>query len=109
MRGLRKTDANLNNEPIEGWNVIRKVTPYLWPEGDTAVKVRVVLPAVKGEVAPPLQAGALVEGLGVTNHETLFLQNEMTFASILCTFSFISVTQVLAWSGWAVRARIAVD
>jgi len=43
MRGLRKTDANLNNEPIEGWNVIRKVTPYLWPAGDTAVKVRVVL------------------------------------------------------------------
>ena len=43
MRGLRKTDANLNNEPIEGWNVIRKVTPYLWPEGGTAVKIRVVL------------------------------------------------------------------
>ena len=43
MRGLRKTDANLNNEPIEGWNVIRKVAPYLWPAGDSAVKVRVVL------------------------------------------------------------------
>ncbi len=43
MRGLRKTDANLNNEPIEGWNVIRKVTPYLWPEGDWGVKFRVVL------------------------------------------------------------------
>jgi len=43
MRRLRKTDANLNNEPIEGWNVIRRVAPYLWPEGDTAVKVRVVL------------------------------------------------------------------
>ena len=24
MRRLRKTEANLNNEPIEGWNVIRK-------------------------------------------------------------------------------------
>ena len=43
MRRLRKTDANLNNEPIEGWNVIRKVAPYLWPAGDSAVKVRVVL------------------------------------------------------------------
>jgi ABC-type transport system involved in Fe-S cluster assembly fused permease/ATPase subunit len=43
MRGLRKTDANLNNEPIEGWNVIRKVAPYLWPASDSAVKVRVVL------------------------------------------------------------------
>ncbi len=43
MRRLRKTDANLNNEPIEGWNVIRKVAPYLWPAGETGVKVRVVL------------------------------------------------------------------
>jgi ABC-type transport system involved in Fe-S cluster assembly fused permease/ATPase subunit len=43
MRRLRKTDANLNNEPIEGWNVIRKVAPYLWPVGETGVKVRVVL------------------------------------------------------------------
>ena len=43
MRRLRKTEANLNNEPIEGWNVIRKVAPYLWPVGETGVKVRVVL------------------------------------------------------------------
>ncbi|MGA1179684.1 MAG: ABCB family ABC transporter ATP-binding protein/permease [Marivivens sp.] len=43
MRRLRKTEANLNNEPIEGWNVIRKVAPYLWPAGETGVKVRVVL------------------------------------------------------------------
>ena len=43
MRRLRKTDTNLNNESIEGWNVIRKVAPYLWPAGETGVKVRVVL------------------------------------------------------------------
>ena len=43
MRRLRKTEANLNNEPIEGWNVIRKVAPYLWPAGETGAKVRVVL------------------------------------------------------------------
>ncbi len=42
MRRLTKTDANLNNERIQGWNVIKRVVPYLWPEGETGVKVRVV-------------------------------------------------------------------
>ena len=43
MRRLPKTDANLNNAKTDGLNVIRKVIPYLWPEGETAIKVRVVL------------------------------------------------------------------
>ena len=42
MRHLAKTDENLNNARVDGWNVIRAVLPYLWPEGDTGVKVRVV-------------------------------------------------------------------
>ncbi|SIT80434.1 ATP-binding cassette, subfamily B [Yoonia rosea] len=43
MRGLAKTDANLSDAQIQGWNVIRRVVPYLWPEGQTWVKRRVVI------------------------------------------------------------------
>lgn len=43
MRGLTKTDANLNDAQIQGWNVIKRVVPYLWPEGQTWVKRRVVI------------------------------------------------------------------
>ncbi len=43
MRGLEKTDANLSDAQIQGWNVIRRVVPYLWPEGQTWVKRRVVI------------------------------------------------------------------
>ena len=43
MRRLTKTNANLAGDPIDGWTIIRKVAPYLWPEGETGVKVRVVL------------------------------------------------------------------
>ena len=43
MRRLPKTSANLNNAQIQGWAVIKRVIPYLWPEGNTGVKVRVVL------------------------------------------------------------------
>ncbi len=42
MRRLPKTAANLSNRKIEGWNVIRRVMPYLWPEGQFWVKWRVV-------------------------------------------------------------------
>jgi len=42
VRKLPKTDANLNGQKIQGWNVIRRVVPYLWPAENTAVKVRVV-------------------------------------------------------------------
>ena len=33
MRRLSKTDANLSNTRVQGWNVIRSVIPYLWPDG----------------------------------------------------------------------------
>lgn len=43
MRRLSKTEANFDpNARIEGWNVIRKVAPYLWPKGDRNTQVRVV-------------------------------------------------------------------
>ncbi len=43
MRRLSKTDANFDpNAKIEGWIVIRRVAPYLWPAGDKNTKVRVV-------------------------------------------------------------------
>lgn len=42
MRRLTKTDANLSNARIQGWSVIRRVAPYLWPEGRTDIKIRVV-------------------------------------------------------------------
>ena len=43
MRRLEPTSANMNNAQIQGWNVIRRVAPYLWPKGNTGVKVRVIL------------------------------------------------------------------
>ena len=43
MRGLSKTDANLNDAQVQGWSVIRRVIPYLWPEGEGWVKRRVVI------------------------------------------------------------------
>ncbi len=46
MRGLAKTDANLNDAQVQGWAVIRRVVPYLWPEGQTWVKRRVVIAVV---------------------------------------------------------------
>jgi len=43
MRRLPPTDANLNDERIQGWQTIRRVAPYLWPEGQFWVKWRVVV------------------------------------------------------------------
>lgn len=42
MRRLATTDENLSDARVQGWSVIRAVLPYLWPEGNTGVKVRVV-------------------------------------------------------------------
>ncbi|MBU2359583.1 MAG: ABC transporter ATP-binding protein/permease, partial [Alphaproteobacteria bacterium] len=43
MRRLSKTEANFDPDAkIEGWNVIRRVAPYLWPKGDRNTQVRVV-------------------------------------------------------------------
>lgn len=43
MRGLAKTDANLSDAQIQGWSVIKRVVPYLWPEGQGWVRRRVVI------------------------------------------------------------------
>lgn len=42
MRRLTPTDKNMSDARIQGWNVIRKVVPYLWPADETGVKIRVV-------------------------------------------------------------------
>lgn len=42
MRRLSKTADNLNDTEIQGWNVIRRVAPYLWPADESWVKKRVV-------------------------------------------------------------------
>jgi ATP-binding cassette subfamily B protein len=42
MRRATKTSANLDNNKVEGWNVIKRVIPYLWPEDELWVKRRVV-------------------------------------------------------------------
>jgi ATP-binding cassette subfamily B protein len=46
MRRLAKTDANLNDAPIQGWRTIRRVAPYLWPKGQFWVKWRVVVAVI---------------------------------------------------------------
>jgi ATP-binding cassette, subfamily B, heavy metal transporter len=38
MPGPRPTEA----PPASGWDTIRRVSPYLWPPGETGIKVRVV-------------------------------------------------------------------
>jgi ATP-binding cassette subfamily B protein len=43
MRRLTPTAANLDDDRIQGWQTIRRVAPYLWPEGQTWVKWRVVV------------------------------------------------------------------
>ncbi|WP_373357070.1 ABC transporter ATP-binding protein/permease [Pseudoroseicyclus sp. CXY001] len=42
MGRLQKTEANLSGRPVDGWSVIRRTVPYLWPKGETEVRVRVV-------------------------------------------------------------------
>jgi ATP-binding cassette subfamily B protein len=46
MRRIKPTSANLNDAQIQGWNVIRRVMPYLWPRGNLNVKLRVVFSMV---------------------------------------------------------------
>jgi len=41
-RGLQTTSANLNGAEVDGRAIIRRVAPYIWPKGETGVKVRVV-------------------------------------------------------------------
>jgi ATP-binding cassette, subfamily B, heavy metal transporter len=43
MRRLKHTSQNLDNSSVRGMRTIRKVAPYLWPEGQFWVKWRVVV------------------------------------------------------------------
>ena len=72
MRRLTPTDANLDDDRIEGWQTIRRVAPYLWPPGQFWVKWRVVLALallvaakVVGILTPVLYKWA-VDALGAT-------------------------------------------
>ncbi|PTQ75175.1 ATP-binding cassette subfamily B protein [Celeribacter persicus] len=42
MRGMRPS-VTTDRNPENGWLVLRKVAPYLWPEGNTPVRVKVVI------------------------------------------------------------------
>ena len=42
MRSLTKNDSNMSDARVQGWNVIRQVLPYLWPDGNKTVKLRVI-------------------------------------------------------------------
>ena len=70
------TDASLPDEsPSSGMRTIRKVAPYLWPEGDNAVKARVVLAllalvvAKVATVITPFFFRGAVDGLAPANPE----------------------------------------
>jgi ABC-type transport system involved in Fe-S cluster assembly fused permease/ATPase subunit len=72
MRRLPPSDANVNDERIQGWQTIRRVAPYLWPEGQFWVKWRVVVAVlllvaakVVGIFTPVLYKWA-VDSLGAT-------------------------------------------
>lgn len=42
MRPTTHSDANLTNARVQGWSVIKRVLPYLWPDGQGWVKRRVI-------------------------------------------------------------------
>ncbi|WP_019953903.1 ABCB family ABC transporter ATP-binding protein/permease [Yoonia vestfoldensis] len=42
MRPTTHSDANPGNDRVQGWSVIKRVMPYLWPQGQGWVKRRVV-------------------------------------------------------------------
>ena len=46
MRRKQYSDANLNNDRIQGTNVIRRVVPYLWPKDQPDMRLRVVVSMV---------------------------------------------------------------
>ena len=46
MRRSTATSADTPAKPASGWQTMRRVLPYLWPEGQTWVKRRVVLALV---------------------------------------------------------------
>ena len=80
MRRLTPTPKNLNDEQISGMRTIRKVAPYLWPPGETWVKLRVVaalavlvLSKVIAVAVPLLYKGAVDVLSGEATGEGWFL------------------------------------
>ncbi|WIV49576.1 ABC transporter ATP-binding protein/permease [Marivivens sp. LCG002] len=71
MRRLPKTDANLNNDRVQGAKVIKRVAPYLWPEGERWIHRRVIASlsvlflAKLIAVGTPLLYQQAVDSLGV--------------------------------------------
>ncbi len=71
MRRLPKTDANLNNDRVQGLKVIKRVAPYLWPKGEAWIHRRVVASlsvlflAKLIAVGTPLLYQQAVDSLGV--------------------------------------------
>jgi ATP-binding cassette subfamily B protein len=66
------TAAELNARPANGWATLKRVGPYLWPEGETWVKVRVVVAMILlvaskiVSVSMPYLYKKAVDALGVT-------------------------------------------
>ncbi len=71
MRRLPKTDANLNNDRVQGLKVIKRVAPYLWPKGEAWIHRRVMASlsvlflAKLIAVGTPLLYQQAVDSLGV--------------------------------------------
>ncbi len=71
MRRLPKTDANLNNDRVQGAKVIKRVAPYLWPNGERWIHRRVIASlsvlflAKLIAVGTPLLYQQAVDSLGV--------------------------------------------
>ena len=65
------TEAEVNHRPANGWATMKRVGPYLWPEGETWVKVRVVLAMIflllskLVSVSMPFMYKKAVDALGV--------------------------------------------
>ncbi|MGM0741005.1 MAG: ABCB family ABC transporter ATP-binding protein/permease [Pseudomonadota bacterium] len=54
---MRRTTLTTTEMPADGWTTIRRVSPYLWPEGQTWVKRRVVLALITLVLAKLIAVG----------------------------------------------------
>ncbi|HKL44795.1 MAG TPA: ABC transporter ATP-binding protein/permease [Roseovarius sp.] len=54
---MRRTTLTTTEMPADGWTTIRRVSPYLWPEGQTWVKRRVVLALIALVLAKLIAVG----------------------------------------------------
>ncbi len=54
---MARTTITTTEMPANGWSTMRRVAPYLWPKGQTGVKVRVVLALIMLFVAKLIAVG----------------------------------------------------